>query len=378
LYDNQVLVSLSKDKQLAPNRAISIDMDELVGEAVSSLAKTLIGVNKTDAGDNWDDTDEFFHKKDEYGISEYNGCKYLLYRTIGSSGVKVWDVICFVPSVLFLIFLIYSSPRSRQKLSGAPFLFVAIHVLLFVTSAVSAVRCILMWMAPSPNDDNIATNMEKITWSFTHAANLCLELTALVIFLFPSLPSNKSSKRILTIISILSLCFGFLITILELKHPAKEFHVFSLTTNLFGDGGGICIMVFSMLTAAAYAALISLRVLQQKSGSRRSSTFTYCIVMLGVQGSRALGGILLANDVDFGMCTTNFTFYLIVEFLPLLVFLCVLCPYLQNRQGHSLLSQGYHTTEDDWMEDDTLGFSTTSDPIGIMRREEGNDDDYEV
>jgi len=355
-------------------------MVDLAEEALSGLAEKYLEVNTTDIDDDWDDKDEFFHKKDEYGISEYSGCKYLLYRTIGSSGVKVWDILCFVPSVLFLIFLIYSSPRSRQKLSGAPFFFVAIHVLLFITSTVSIVRCILMLMAPSPNDDNLATNMEKVTWSFTHAATLCLELTALVIFVFPILPSNKASKRILAVISILSFCFGFFITILELHSPAKEFHVFHLSTNLFGDGGGICIMVFSLLSAIAYAALISLRCLQQKSGSRRSSTFTYCVVMLGIQGTRTLGGILLANDVEFGMCTANFTFYLLVNFLPPLVFMCVLCPYLQNGQGHSLLSQGYHTTEDDWLEDETVGFSQRNDPIGIMRRDEtvDNADDYEL
>eukprot|EP00092_Neocalanus_flemingeri_P005483 GFUD01005913.1.p1 GENE.GFUD01005913.1~~GFUD01005913.1.p1 ORF type:complete len:357 (-),score=50.50 GFUD01005913.1:57-1127(-) len=356
-------------------------MADLAEELLSDVANKYLKVNTTDSGDDWDEKEQFFHKKDEYGISEYNGCKYLLYRTIGSSGVKVWDVLCLVPTVLFLIFLIYSSPRSRQKLSGAPFFFNAVHVLLFFTSAVSAVRCILMLMAPSPNDDNIATNMEKVTWSFTHAANLCLELTALVIFILPTLPSNKASKRILTVICILSFCFGFLITLIELRSPAKEFHVFSLSTNLFGDGGGIAILVLSLLSAIPYASLISIRFLQPKSSTgRRSSTFTYCIVMLGVQGTRALGGILLASDVEFGMCATNFTFYLLMEFLPPLVFMCVLCPYLHNRQGHSLLTQGYHTTEDDWLEDDRALFSQRNDPIGIMRRDQSltNEDDYEL
>lgn len=354
-------------------------MVDLAEEALTGVAKYLT-VNTTDSADDWDKTDEFFHKREEYGISEYNKCKYILYRTIGSSGYKVWDVLCFVPSVLFVIFLIYSSPRSRQKLSGAPFFFIAIHVLLFVTTIVSAVRVILMWMAPSPNDDKLASNLEKITWAFTHAVIICLELTALVIFTFPNLPSNKASKRIFSVIA--SLCFGFgcLVTILEIKSPAKEFHVFQYSTNLFGDGGGICIILVSLMSAIPYAALTSLRCLQPKAGSRRSSTLTYCMVMLGVQGTRALGGMLLAGDVAFGMCVTNFTFYLLVQFLPPLVFMCVLCPYLQNGQGHSLLYQGYHTTEDDWLEDDTVGFNQRNDPSGIMRRDEAmvNEDDYEL
>jgi len=356
-------------------------MAELVEEAIKAVEKSLT-VNTTDRSDDWDYKDEFFHNKSEFGISEYSECKHILFRTIGSSdsGYKVWDVLCFVPSLLFVIFLIYSSPRSRQKLSGAPFFFVAIHVLLFTTSIVSVARVILMWMAPSPNDDKLASNLEKLTWAFTHAAIICLELTSLIIFMFPNLPSNKASKRILTVISIFAVCFGCLVSIIELKSPAKEFHVYDPPTNLFGDGGGVCIVLISLMLAIPYAGLISVRCLQPKAGSRRSSTFTYCIVMLGVQGTRALGGILLASDVAFGMCATNLTFFILVELLPPLVFMCVLCPYMQNRQGHSLLYQGYHTTEEDWLEDDTLGFSQNSDPVGIMRRDQAasNDDDYEL
>ena len=34
--------------------------------------------------------------------------------------MKVFDVCLLVPAILFLLLLIYTSPRSRQKLSGAP------------------------------------------------------------------------------------------------------------------------------------------------------------------------------------------------------------------------------------------------------------------
>jgi len=353
-------------------------MDEIAENAVADL----LTVNSTEKSDNWDENSEFFHNKDEYGISEFTGCKSLLYKTIGDSesGYKIWDILCFVPSLLIVIFLIYSWPRSRQKLSGAPFLFVAIHILLFVTSIVSVVRVILMWIAPSPNADKVASNMEKVTWSITHGTVMALELVSLVIFIFPTLPSNKASQRILAAISTFSFVFCCILITIEIKYPAKEFHVYHYDTNLFGDGGGITILLCSLFLAIPYSALISFRCMQSKSGARRSSTFSYCIVLLGVQGTRMLGGILLASDVEFGMCITNFTFYLLVEFLPPLVFMCVLCPYLQNSQGHGLLYQGYHTTEDDWLEDDSIGFNPRDDPLEIMRRDENalNDDDYEL
>jgi len=238
-----------------------------------------------------------------------------------------------------------------------------------------------MWMAPSPNDDKIASRMEKVTWAFTHASVVCLEATSFLIFAFPNLPSNKASKRIFAVICSLSFFFGCLLSALELRSPAKEFHVYQFQTDLFGDGGPSFVLTFSLLSAIPYAALISLRLLLQKSGARRSSTYSYCIVMLGIQGTRTLGGILLYHDVKFGLCLDIFMLFTLVEFVPPFVFMCVLCPYMQNRHGHSLLSSSLHqTTEEDWMEDDSIGFNQRNDPIGFMRKDETviNEDDYEL
>ena len=160
-----------------------------------------------------------------------------------------------------------------------------------------------MFMAPSPNDDSVSTSMEKVTWSITHGANLCLELVSFVIFILPVLPSNKSSKRIIIILSSVSIVFIILMSIIEIHAPSSQFHVdntkHNYSTDLFGAGGPVFTLMFSLLSAVAYSCLISLRVFQ-KGGSRRSSTFTYSIVMLGVQGTRTLGAILLAAQVQVG------------------------------------------------------------------------------
>ena len=85
----------------------------------------------------------------------------------------------------------------------------------------------------------------------------------------------------------------------ELGAPAPEFPVsrLNLAADLYGAGGPGLVLATALLAALAYSSLISLRVFQ-KSGSRRSSTFTYSIVMLGVQGPRTLGAILLAAGVQ--------------------------------------------------------------------------------
>ena len=211
----------------------------------------------------------------------------------------MFDIVNIVPSLLFMMFLLYSLPRTKQKLSGAPLLFTTVHWLLHITTVSQIIRCLLMFMAPSPNTDTTSQGLEKFTWSFVHGTNLCLELAAFLIFILPVLPSNRSSHRILWIIVSMSLTYAILMAIVEINAPDEEFHVLrnNLDFNLFGDGGSVFILIFSLSSAVAYSSLISLRVFQ-KSGSRRSSTFTYSIVLLGVQGTRTLGGILLAADVQ--------------------------------------------------------------------------------
>ena len=202
-----------------------------------------------------------------------------------------------------------------------------------------------MFMCPSPNSDPTSAAMEKVTWALSHATNTALEMTAFVIFFMPVLPSTPASRRILGCVAAAASLYTLVLAGAELGAPAPEFHVsrLNLTADLYGAGGPGLVLVTALLAALAYSSLISLRVFQ-KSGSRRSSTFTYSIVMLGLQGTRTLGAILLAAGVQFGLCLLSLTFFLLIEFLPPLVFLCVLCPYLQTTQSHSLLqasSPGY-------------------------------------
>ena len=207
-----------------------------------------------------------------------------------------------MPSLLFLIFLLYSLPRSRQKLSGAPVLFTGVYCQLHITTISGIVRALLMFMAPSPNGDTTSAAMEKVTWALVHGTNICLEITAFLIFFLAELPSSRSSHRLLSITAAFSALYAVIMSIIETHGPSQVFHVsrLNLDTDLFGDGGPVFTLLFSLVSAVAYASLISMRVFQ-KSGARRSSTFTYSIVMLGIQGTRTLGAILLNTDVEVRM-----------------------------------------------------------------------------
>merc|ERR1712021_24092 len=59
-----------------------------------------ISVDESDIDLDFTEKDEFFHSVDEYGISEFYGCKKMLYKTVGDSGVKVSEI---TPSAISIV-----------------------------------------------------------------------------------------------------------------------------------------------------------------------------------------------------------------------------------------------------------------------------------
>ena len=206
----------------------------------------------------------------------------------------------------------------------------------------------------SANKDGTAAGLEVVGWAGLQATLAALELTALTVFWLRTLPAERASKRLVGGILVVCSLLGGGLALLELSSPDPRFLVIHLDrTPLYGSGGATAILLGSLLAAAVYSALISARALQP--GKQRSSTFTYCCVMLGVSGSRALGGILLAASIQFGFCLTSLTLYLQVNdhtitaslttcwcqvcLVPPLVWLCLLCPLLQLSQVGGLQHQ---------------------------------------
>merc|ERR1711935_860761 len=214
-----------------------------------------ISVDESDIDLDFTEKDEFFHSVDEYGISEFYGCKKMLYKTVGDSGVKVWDLL-LIPGTVFLMFLAYSLPRTRHKLASAPLPLLALYILLVMTPGVSTLRAFITTIHPP------SSQLDKLGWSITRSISLLLELTALTSI---SLPTSSTSKlpRILlgTCLGIASL-FLILDVSLELSSPTKEFHVYSSQSNLYGEGGGM----FVLLTLAYLSLMLLVQLLRGLGG----------------------------------------------------------------------------------------------------------------
>jgi hypothetical protein len=57
--------------------------------------------------------------------------------------VQVFDVCLLVPALLTLFLLIYTSPRSRQKLSGSSLLVLALHLFIWASTAILLLRALI-------------------------------------------------------------------------------------------------------------------------------------------------------------------------------------------------------------------------------------------
>lgn len=325
-----------------------------------------------DISDNYNDTseedeemdftykDEFFHNKDEYGISEYYGCKKMLYMTAWSSNVKVWDMMFLIPGTLFLLFLAYSAPRTRHKLTSVPLPLLFLYFFLVMAPTISTLRSLLAsLLPPSPQ-------MDKVGWSLARTTNLALELVGLLACSLNAQPSPTRSRVLLMTSLLLSSTFLLLDISLELTRPAKEFHVYGQQTNLYGEGGGMFVCLTSLPLSLLYSLLLTRRVVSKPPSLLLPSSLPlnlYLATLLGVQLARGVGGLLVYQDTEFGICLTSLTLLGLVTLLPPLSHLALLAPWLGGFGGYTRQS------DEEWDANLVLNWDTRQDTIVIQSQD---------
>lgn len=324
--------------------------------------------------------DEFFQDKEEVPVSESYICKKILYSTIGVSHVKAFDVCLLVPALLFLLCLVYTSPRSRQKLSGAPTLVVALQFITLISSVVCLLRSLLLVAIPTVKDSNNA--LDKVSWTMTRSTLLCLEITAVLNVVFPTLPNTRNSRRLLAGTLLFSILFFVVTLAIELGVPSAAFHLFELGYYLYGEGGGLYTALVAGILGFLHFLVLFIRMRQHKSSPGRSSAIKFSVVFLVINSIRALGGLILLTGLEGGICLTSITLFVHTVVTGPLVFVFLLSPFLRHGQGHSLLA--YTPQLNDWEEEDESMKEKLGDTATILKNESSdpelqeNEDDYQI
>jgi len=326
------------------------------------------------------DHDEFFQDKESAPVSEAFICKRILYSTVATSDIKMFDILLLIPSLLFLLCLIYTSPRSRQKMSGASNALVSLKFIILISTVFCLLRALLMTAIPTEKDSG--NGLEKVTWTATRSSLMCLELTAILNLIFSTPPNAKSTRRLLACIVLSSLIY-FLVTLsIELGLPSPAFHLFEKGYFLYGEGGGLYTAIISGILLALHTLVLSVRSREHKSSPGRRHALCCSLVLLVLHAVRGLGGLILLTGAQGGMCLTSVSLYVHTTGLGPLLFICLVSPFLQNGQGHSLL--GYAPQINQWEEEERIVTDKLSEgaSAGILRNEntdlQENEDDYQM
>ena len=236
--------------------------------------------------------------------------------------------------------LSYSWPRTRQQLATSPLLPSALHLLLLLATSTAFLRALLLLALPTHTHTEGVK--DKVAWSITRTTSLALELCSLLLLALSPPPSSRSARRALSLLAAAASAWGVFLVVVELAAPAREFHVYSTCTRLYGEGGGLFTALTALLLALLYSALL---VLQARAPRPPVPALIFLSAGLALQALRALGGILLYYDVPAGICLTSLTLYLLTTCLPPLAWALLLRPALATPGLQGLQGRGSYSAQ---------------------------------
>lgn len=154
----------------------------LLDQAMEEMSSLFKQTNKTDqeppapTGPTTEDPffqDTFFHPS---LIQDSEPCKAILHYHVGSSNLRVWDLILLLPNLAFLLFLFYRLPSTRLKLRAtSSSLQRSLYSLVLTCSLASALRCLLsMLLHLDSREHDLA---DKAVWVSTRFVLLAAELS---------------------------------------------------------------------------------------------------------------------------------------------------------------------------------------------------------
>lgn len=236
--------------------------------------------------------------------------------------------------------LSYSWPRTRHQLATSPLLPSALHLLLLLATSTAFLRALLLLALPTHTHTEGVK--DKVAWSITRTCSFALELCSLLLLALSPPPSSQGARRALALLAGAAAAWGVFLVVVELAAPAKEFHVYSACTRLYGEGGGL----FTALTALLLALLYTALLLQHAHAPRHAApALLFLSAGLVLQALRALGGILLYCDVAAGICLTAGTLYLLTTCLPPLAWALLLRPALAAPGLLALQARGAYSPQ---------------------------------
>lgn len=262
----------------------------------------------------------------------------------------LWDLIIFVPNLIFVVFLLVRWLQVKAKMRNIDFpILTVFYNLILLASLLSMTRCIVTTFIKPTSDIGILVN--KVLWLIVRFGQLSTELSVVLFGLFfGRLESEKSIFRIMMLTIPTTLLYISIQAFLELLYPDKHYVVFvddNHYYDLYGHGGMIFWFLSSSIFFLIYSGIFILPFTRFKTTFQiptKTSFYIYCFVMAILCFTQLTGAAMTYADGGSGLCILDFTTYVNFTLFGPFVYVIFLRRFFQKDLS---LSSRYLTDTDD-------------------------------
>ncbi|KZC13455.1 PREDICTED: uncharacterized protein LOC107191659 [Dufourea novaeangliae] len=287
---------------------------------------------------------------------EEHFCKFILYKEIKDSRVRIWDVVILMPNLLFLLFIAVRFNRARLKLraTSSP-IFLAFYGLVICNVVISVIRCVVSMTVNAAA--TVGGKVDKVLWVTVRFFLLSTEMSVVIFCLaFGHLDSRSSIRRVLLATSFIALAFTITQGTLELILPDDTFRIPSKNFYVFGHGGMMFWFCSSLVFTVIYLFILILpwtRLRDRLTLPTRKSFYIYAGTLAMLDLVQSVGaGFLNYTQNPVGLCIVDFTAALYLTLFTPLVYHTFLSEFFGISQPSIMFS--YKAQVDDAMDEDTV------------------------
>jgi len=344
---------------------------ENIEGTIQEVSSILFGSNNETAIDNSVSTtedpffqDTFFHPT---LIKDDASCKAILHVHIGSSNIRVWDILHLIPNICFLMFLFFRLASTRLRLrtinSNVINMFYSVVVALAITSATRCFIAIILFLSNPSHDIT-----DSLIWECCHMIFLTTEISVGILAMSAGRNDNLRHCRIVIFISgLVSLIVSSIQLYFELSKPYYGFMILKSGYHIYGQGGPVFIAVKSFLMVLFYFTMFTLRMTPVKHEALVSPGFrynTYVVTMISLNIISCVGAAMLAVQINSGLCLDNMAKYFYFSCFAPVIFFCFLQSHFSTSQSNFQFSyRSQLDEEDEYHEDDLYGNISISSNI---------------
>ncbi|XP_071514142.1 transmembrane protein adipocyte-associated 1-like [Panulirus ornatus] len=289
-------------------------------------------------------------------LEEDGICKLILYKEIGESRVRVWDLLLLLPTLLFLIGLLVKINSARLKLRAvhSP-IYATFYGLIWLNTLISVARCVVSMTVNAATPSGDVAN--KLLYVIVRFFLLATEMSVVVFAIFFGHLDNKTSiRRVLVVTSMIAMPYSVVQGALEVITPDHDFDVPSKDYELFGHGGSLFWLISSIIFTLIYSFILVLRLdcLRKRFlfllwMPMKRAFYVYLGFLAGLNLIQSIGSGLYHVHIAAGLCLVNATTWTYFSLLTPFIYYTFISEFFgqKSREQVENIVFSYKSEDDD-------------------------------